>query len=84
LLETPIIESPTSDYPYRVIVARETAEFLIAALAIEIDYTNFKDEIDREHGRASWFSRACHDVWSAVWASAFKLRPPRPARAAKD
>lgn len=44
-----IIETSDSDYRYRVIVEREEWALLAYALAADLDYTNFKDEIYRDN-----------------------------------
>jgi hypothetical protein len=75
LPSAPILETPKSDYPYRMIVSRDEAVEAITLLASEIDYVNFKDMIDHEHGRRSWFSSACHDVWGVFWDHSIPCRP---------
>ena len=69
-----ILETPTADYPFRVIVPHGYAVQLVTLLAQEIDYSNFKDVIDSQHGADNWFSAACHEVWSVIWESAYSLR----------
>lgn len=65
---SPIIETPRADYLYRIIVPRGTWVEVAAALAGEIDYTNFKDECGRMHEPPgaqdkSEYIWALHEVW---------------------
>lgn len=69
-----IVHSTAADYPYRVILPRGVAVDVISALAQEIDYRNFKNVIDGEHGRRSWFAESCHEIWGVLWDRAFGLR----------
>lgn len=71
-----IVHLAGADYPYRVIVPKGVAVDVISALAQEIDYRNFKDTLDREHGRRSWFAASCHEIWGVLWDRAFDLRTP--------
>lgn len=75
-LEREIVHLAGADYPYRVVVPKNVAVDAISALAQEIDYRNFKDTIDREHGRRSWFAASCHEVWGVLWDLALHLRAP--------
>lgn len=71
-----IVHTTSADYPYRAIVPKGVAVDLISALAQEIDYANFKDMVDREHGPRSWFAASCHEIWGVLWDRAFDLRAP--------
>lgn len=57
-----IISTPHADYAFRIIVEQEVWTKIAAALAADIDYTNFKDEIHGEADRdATYF-----EVWSSM------------------
>lgn len=58
-----IEETPTADYKYRVHMARVEWEQLVAEMASEIDYDNFKNAVKRENkDRATTYM----GVWSRL------------------
>lgn len=57
-----IIHTPQADYHHRLIVRPETWTALITALAVDIDYPNFKDTITDPERHAA-YSR----VWSIMY-----------------
>lgn len=62
--KAPIKKTPHSDYPYRVLVAREVfAEWLYES-AQSINYGNFKSEVSNIRGHN--FSKPLMKVWSAM------------------
>ena len=65
-----------SDYPYRAFVSKERFGEALDAMAQDIDYTNFKDQVTAEFGKAR------HDLYMQVWAilrcGSLKLRRRRP------
>jgi hypothetical protein len=69
----PILEWPGRDYPYRVIVPRDTWARLMFEAASDIDYSNFKGMTARElgHARAGLY----HDVWDVMFDAEKKLGP---------
>ena len=71
-----VVATPTGDYPFRITVSRELFSKWVAAVARDIDYTNFKDAAhDLGDSR---YDRALMQVWSAMYESS-----PDDARSAK-
>ena len=64
-----IISTPQADYAYRVVVERTVWIKLASALAEEIDYCNFKDEVHGEHDR--------DDAYLGVWSEMHQLQQKR-------
>jgi hypothetical protein len=60
-----------SDYPWRVRVTAEEWAAAVKAMALEIDYSNFKNEVKRVQGG----KRA--QVYSRVWGVLLSLQPSR-------
>ncbi len=58
-----ISESSNTDYRFRIFVDKASWVCVVAALANELDYDNFKNEAARLHGHGSGYLRALHDVW---------------------
>lgn len=71
----PIQVTPDRDYPYRIAVCRARLNELVAMLASDINYGNFKSEVDQSFGWNNWYSRALHDVWHVFWREACEQRP---------
>lgn len=58
-----VVESaPEADYPYRLVMPRQTFTEAMALATEDIDYSNFKAEVDRRQGRAR------HDIYTEIWA----------------
>jgi hypothetical protein len=59
-----IRRTPTADYLFRVVARQDQVAELLAQLAREIDYDNFKTAVERRQGpgRAALY----HDVWGAM------------------
>ena len=56
-----------SDYACRIFVDKAHWSALMALLADDIDYDNFKSEVARHQGRAgAEYERSLHDVWSVM------------------
>lgn len=81
-----IIQWENRDYPYRLIMPQVRWVEIATALASDIDYTNFKDEVKRTQGE----HRSHHylQVWTSMYGLERKLeeakRPssrPRPYHA---
>jgi hypothetical protein len=54
--------TPTADYAYRVVIEKALWTRVAAALAADINYTNFKDTVHGEEDRdAAYF-----EIWSAM------------------
>lgn len=61
----PIHEWPTADYRYRVIVDHRTFSELMAALALALDYPNFKEAIAATPDQREKLP-AFHQVWAML------------------
>jgi hypothetical protein len=80
--ETEIYATPRRDYPYRLFLPKEVWSLLAEALASDIDYTNFKDEVKHTQGysRAGLYMK----IWSVMYNAEDKLevthydRPKQP------
>jgi len=60
-----IVTSDDSDYRYRSVAKREAVSAAMAALAADIDYDNFKNEVALRQGyqRASIYNDVWHDLY---------------------
>jgi hypothetical protein len=58
-----VFHTPTSDYHYRVMTTKEQFATVLAAAAMQIDYTNFKDSVSDE----------LYPIYSNVWAAGLRL-----------
>ncbi len=60
-----IVEGEGTDYQFRARVSREEFSEALKRIALDIDYSNFKNSVAREqgHGRAHIY----HDVWASLW-----------------
>ena len=57
-----------TDYAYRIFVAKSVWAQVLAGLAEETDYDNFKSEVARHQGTAgSAYERSLHAVWSVMY-----------------
>ena len=63
-----VLETPEGDYPFRAVLGREEWSRALVLLAGEIDYPNFKAEVERRQGR----DRAA--VYGEVWATLLGLQ----------
>ncbi|MDX2035583.1 MAG: hypothetical protein SFX72_02940 [Isosphaeraceae bacterium] len=62
-----IIETPTVDYPCRIIVPKSTWSAVLSRLGDETDADNFKSSASRHQGAAGQsYLKALHDVWSIM------------------
>ena len=78
---TPIHRTPDADYPYRVVLPRETVAQAVADFVREgLRYPNFKDEVLRRQGSSR--ELAYHDVWTVMRGieddGARSATPPAP------
>jgi hypothetical protein len=65
--ECEIQEFVGTDYAYRVFVQKSAWSQMLAELAEETDYDNFKSEVARYQGRAgAAYEHALHEVWSVM------------------
>lgn len=63
-----IREFAGTDYAYRVFVEKAAWSRVMAELAEETDYDNFKSEVARHQGKAgAAYERSLHDVWSVMY-----------------
>jgi hypothetical protein len=63
-----VMESPHTDYRWRIFVDKAQWSGVVEALAGEIDYDNFKGAVARHQGRDdSAYEHALHDVWSVMY-----------------
>jgi hypothetical protein len=60
-----VIESPKSDYAYRMIIPRAIFASFMAHAAIELDYDNFKNTV-----RGKDFQR--HDAYMRCWEAMYE------------
>jgi hypothetical protein len=62
-----IQHSTTADYAFRLFVDKQAWRDMVAALADETDYDNFKSEVARHQGRrGAAYEESLHDVWSVM------------------
>jgi hypothetical protein len=62
-----IQESAGTDYAYRLFVPKSAWVRVLAGLAEETDYDNFKSEVARHQGRdGAAYGRSLHEVWSVM------------------
>jgi len=62
-----LLESAGTDYAYRIFVPKSAWVQVLAGLAEEIDYDNFKSEVARHQGKAAIpYEHSLHDVWSVM------------------
>ena len=65
--ECEIQESAGTDYAYRLFVPKSAWTQVVAGLAEETDYDNFKDEVVHHQGKAgAAYERSLHEVWSVM------------------
>ncbi|MGH7144253.1 MAG: hypothetical protein ACREJ2_09050 [Planctomycetota bacterium] len=63
-----IQEFPGTDYAFRIFVAKPAWSQVLAGLAEETDYDNFKSEVARYQGKAgAAYEHSLHDVWSVMY-----------------
>jgi hypothetical protein len=57
-----------TDYAFRIFVAKSAWADVLAALAVETDYDNFKAEVSRHQGReGKAYEKSLHDVWTVMY-----------------
>jgi hypothetical protein len=67
LKECEIQESFGTDYAYRLFVQKSAWMQVLAGLAEETDYDNFKSEVAHHQGKAgAAYEHSLHDVWSVM------------------
>jgi hypothetical protein len=62
-----VLISPNADYAFRMFLPKEDWATIMAQIALELDYDNFKAEVDRyqKHAGAD-YTEALHEVWSVM------------------
>jgi hypothetical protein len=66
--EAEICEFPHTDYAFRIFVDKADWARVLAALARETDYDNFKSEVARHQGPAGRpYEHALHEVWVTMY-----------------
>lgn len=67
--ECKVQESAGTDYAFRLFVQKPAWVQVLAGLAEETDYDNFKSEAARHQGRAgAAYENSLHEVWSVMHA----------------
>lgn len=69
-----IYTTPQRDYKYRLLVCRAIWSDIVAAVALEVTYSNFKDEARRTRSFDSAYIEALHDVWTVMYRSQYAGR----------
>ena len=66
--EYEVQEFAGTDYAYRLFVQKSTWTKVLAGLADETDYDNFKSEVAQHQGKAGAdYEDSLHDVWSVMY-----------------
>jgi hypothetical protein len=59
---------PGTDYAFRIFVAKPVWSDVLAALAAETDYDNFKAEVASHQGNdGKAYGKSLHDVWEVMY-----------------
>lgn len=67
LAECEILETSSTDYAFRLFVSKKAWTHVVAGLAEETDYDNFKSEVARHQGRSGKaYEHSLHEVWSVM------------------
>lgn len=61
----PIKENAGTDYPYRARARQADVAVAMAKFAADVDYSNFKDRVQKTHGSAR--AKAYHAVWDVLF-----------------
>lgn len=59
-----VIDTPTGDYPHRVVVSKDQFQQWVTSSVDEMSYPNFKSRVAVIRG--SEFAGPLHDVWDAM------------------
>ena len=62
-----IIVGEGTDYLFRIYVPKEIWAKVIAELANEVDYSNFKSEVGKNFGYKDEYSHSLMTVWSTMY-----------------
>lgn len=67
LADCEIMESPSTDYAYRIFVPKSIWTQVMVGLTAELDYDNFKSKVASHQGRGGAdYEDALHEVWSVM------------------
>ena len=67
LSDCEILETPGTDYRYRMFVQKSVWSEVLVALSEEMDYDNFKSKVAAHQGsEGASYEHALHDVWSIM------------------
>ncbi len=69
-----ILEWPSADYRYRILVDQRDLGAIMAALALSLDYPNFKSQIARTRDQQPKLA-AFHEVWAILAGLSDDSRP---------
>jgi len=77
----PIMANAGTDYRYRAQARRDQTAAALTQLVTNIDYDNFKNEVQKHQGKAR--SHVYHKVWDALWDIQEPAAPVKSSLAAK-
>ncbi len=67
LAEVPVAFTPEADYSFRLVIAKATWADILTQLGMELDWTNFRNEVAAYQGAAGrHYLDAIHDVWDRM------------------
>ena len=67
MADSEIVTMPNRDYRYRLIVPKQAWVRILAELAEEQDWSNFKNEVAVYQGKGgASYARALHDIWEIM------------------
>jgi len=66
-LATKILVTPKRDYHFRIEVAREVWVKVVAEMAAEQDWSNFKNEVAVTRPQDEDYLDALHEIWEVMW-----------------
>jgi len=78
-----VIESPDSDYRFRIILSRNDWANLITVLACDVDYPNFKNEVYRLQGQSA-YEHALHKIWEIMYRTQSPQKNGQMVQTAND
>jgi hypothetical protein len=67
----PTLQHTGTDYPYRALITREGWAAAMSAIALDLDYRNFKSEVDKRQGVER--HRLYAKVWGVMYDAEAKL-----------
>jgi hypothetical protein len=82
-----VLDTPSADYPHRLVLATKTWRRIAASLADDCErYHNFKSAVEAREGRTSARADALHEIWGVLreledLEAGRRVAPPRWRRA---